>query len=192
MTEYEKLVLERAAESLKNPPPRYNPPQLSHKFRVLPLNIGNEYTEHFAQQVQDAKFDMSAKTLTLTVMQTQHLETFDMISKFLTECKTVVVDFLETPHVNFSAVVPIQDVKHELALTYADGNALMHKIIISYDQLCSIKGDRPVSNNKVQMFSTGTDEFLTPQAALEAIKKVDAEAPKEVKKKNVKQQADKN
>lgn len=170
-------------------------PQVAYRFRVLPLNIGGGNSELFCQQVQTCKLDLAKKTLIIDVLQSVTQEGFEAVAAVVDHCRSIVVDYLNShSDVNFSLVIAVENISHELIMNYGVSDNLMHRLVVSFSEHETMQGDRP-EVKPYPMINTGTDEFITPAAALDLIdnvaKKVEDPEVKEVKRKHVKREADK-
>ena len=169
-------------------------PQVSYRFRVLPLNVGSENSQLFCQQVQTCKLDLAKKTLIIDVLQSVTQDGFDAVAAVVSQCRSIVVDYLNSnSEVNFSLVLAVEDIAHELTMNYGVSANLMHRLVITFSEYETMKGDRP-EVKPYPMIATGTDEFISPAAALDLIdnaaKKVEGSDVKVVKRKHVKREAD--
>ena len=168
-------------------------PMVAYRFRVLPLNVGGENSQIFCQQVQLCKLDLAKKTLTIDVRQTINREGFDAVGAVVGSCKSIVVDYLNSQSdVNFSVVLAVESINHELVMDYGLSANLMHRLVVTFSEYETMPGD--IEAKPYPMINTGTDEFISPAAALDLInnaaKKVEDPEDKVVKRKHVKREAD--
>ena len=170
-------------------------PQVAYRFRILPLNIGGENSQIFCQQVESCKLDLTKKMLTIDVRQSVTQGGFDAVAAVVADCKNLVVDYLDSSaEVNFSLVIAVESMAHELTMNYGVSANLMHRLVVKFSEYETMAGNKP-EVKPYPMIHTGTDEFITPAAAINLIdtvtKKVEEPTPKPVKTKNVKRQTDK-
>lgn len=170
-------------------------PMEAYRFRVLPLNIGAAKSEIFCQQVQSCKLELAKNTLTVDVLQSVTQDGFDAVASVISYCQSIVVDYLDGgENVYFSLVLAVDEITHELAMNYGVSANLMHRLVVKFSGYETMPGNKP-EVKPYPMIHTGTDEFITPAAAIDLIdtatKKVEEPGVKVVKRKHVKQETDK-
>lgn len=167
-------------------------PQNGYAFRVMPIGIGSDAAQAFCAEVIKADLSLSKRSLSLIVRQNITPQGFDLVKSVVERAQAILVDYLSTSHrVNFSLLLHVQNIEHELTMDYTNSQYLAHRLSMTIQSIEVHPGDEAPTYD-LPLVDTPVDEFISPERAMELLEeqKVAAQENKSVKKQNGKRKAE--